>query len=45
MFDVTTWGHWHWVSLAWAQVLVTYGGYKLFLRWRLKRLEDRLSND
>lgn len=45
MFDVTTWGHWHWVALAWAQLFVTYGGYGLYLRRRRKKLEDGPSND
>ncbi len=43
--NVASWGHWHWVALAWAQLFVTYGGYQFYLRRRLKRLEDELSND
>jgi hypothetical protein len=45
MFDAffDSWGHWAWVTFAWVQLLVTYGGYQLYLRRRQKRLEARLS--
>lgn len=39
MFEA--WGPWAWVAFAWAQLLVTYGGYTLYLRQRAKRLGDR----
>ncbi len=42
MFDAL--GPWAWVAFAWTQLLVTYGGYQLYLRRRAKRLEEALSN-
>ena len=39
MFD--SWGHWAWVALAWAQLLVTYGGYMVYLNRRAKRAGER----
>ena len=37
MFDVMTWGPWVWVGLAWAQLLITYGGYQIYISRRLKK--------
>ena len=44
MFNIASWGPWVWVGLAWTQLLVTYGGYQLYLSRRLKKLEERPSN-
>ena len=44
MFNVQSWGPWVWVALAWAQLLITYGGYQLYISRRLKKLEARTSN-
>ena len=30
---------WLWVALAWAELVVAYGGYLLYLRWRARRRE------
>jgi len=44
MFE--SWGQWGWVALAWAQLVLFYGGYQLYLSRRLKRLEEEApSND
>jgi hypothetical protein len=32
------WSHWTWVSIAWAQVVLAYGGYLAYLGWRKRRL-------
>jgi hypothetical protein len=34
---------WTWVAVAWAQVLLAYGGYLAYLGWRRRRLleDDR----
>lgn len=26
--------HWQWVAVAWLEVIVVYGGYLFYLRWR-----------
>lgn len=36
MFD--NWSHWTWVTVAWLEVVLAYGGYLLYLRWRRQRL-------
>ena len=36
MFD--TWSHWTWVSIAWLEVVLAYGGYLAYLGWRRRRL-------
>ncbi len=41
MSEAFSWGPWAWVALAWAQLFVTYGGYQLYLRRRIKRLEEK----
>lgn len=38
MFD--NWGPWTWVTIAWLELLVAYGGYLLYLRGRARRLEE-----
>lgn len=45
MFE--SWSAWTWVALAWAELVVAYGAYLLYLRWREKSLdkEDAPSND
>ncbi len=32
------WSHWTWVSIAWAEVLIAYGGYLAYLGWRRRQL-------
>lgn len=32
------WSHWTWVTVAWVELLVAYGGYLFYLRWRRQRL-------
>lgn len=41
MFD--SWNQWVWVSIAWAQVVLAYVGYLVYLGWRRRRLlaDDR----
>lgn len=29
--------HWQWVAIAWAEVLVVYAGYLLYLAWRSRQ--------
>jgi hypothetical protein len=36
VFDA--WTHWTWVTVAWLQLVVAYGGYMVYLGWRRKRL-------
>lgn len=31
------WSPWTWVIVAWLQLVVAYGGYLLYLRWRAGR--------
>jgi hypothetical protein len=31
---------WAWVLIAWAQLVVAYVGYLLYLNWRAKKLQD-----
>ncbi|CAN5841252.1 hypothetical protein BH23DEI1_BH23DEI1_01390 [soil metagenome] len=38
MFD--SWNQWVWVSIAWAQVVLAYVGYLIYLGWRHRRLLD-----
>lgn len=28
---------WAWVGIAWAELLIAYGGYLLYLNWRARR--------
>lgn len=41
MFD--SWNHWTWVSVAWIELIVAYGGYLVYLGWRRRKLleDDR----
>jgi len=32
------WSHWTWVTIAWGQVVLAYGGYLAYLGWRKRRL-------
>ena len=32
------WSHWTWVTIAWAEVVLAYGGYLAYLGWRKRRL-------
>ena len=32
------WSHWTWVSVAWLEVVLAYGGYLAYLGWRRRRL-------
>lgn len=36
MFD--GWSAWTWVFVAWVQLVVAYGAYLIYLRWRAARL-------
>lgn len=36
MFD--SWTAWTWVAVAWIQLVLAYGGYLIYLRWRAARL-------
>lgn len=36
MFD--GWGHWTWVTIAWAEVVLVYAGYLAYLGWRKRQL-------
>lgn len=38
MFDSL--GHWGWVAIAWAELLIAYGGYLFYLNWRSRRVRD-----
>ncbi len=42
MFSMT---QWHWVALAWLQLIVFYIGYLLYLNWRYRRVRERLEED
>lgn len=35
MFD--GWSAWTWVTVAWLELAVAYGGYVIYLRWRDRR--------
>jgi hypothetical protein len=41
VFD--SWNQWTWVTIAWLQLLVAYGGYLAYLGWRQRQLlrDDR----
>ncbi len=41
MFNFAEWSDWTWVLLAWGQLLLAYGGYLWYLRWREQRLQDK----
>ena len=30
---------WGWVAIAWIELVLAYGGYLLYLRWRARRRE------
>jgi hypothetical protein len=32
------WSPWTWVSIAWSQLLLAYGGYLAYLGWRRRQL-------
>jgi len=32
------WSHWTWVSIAWLEVVLAYGGYLAYLGWRKRQL-------
>ena len=36
MFE--SWGAWSWVTVAWLELVVAYGGYLAYLGWRARRL-------
>ncbi len=38
MFD--SWSAWTWVLIAWLELVVAYGGYLLYLRWRNRRRQN-----
>lgn len=35
MFE--SWNEWTWVAVAWLELVLTYGGYLAYLRWRARR--------
>ena len=41
MFD--GWTQWTWVTIAWLELVLAYGGYLAYLGWRRRRLlaDDR----
>jgi hypothetical protein len=40
------WSHWTWVSVAWVELLLAYGGYLAYLGWRRRRLvADERAHD
>jgi hypothetical protein len=41
VFD--SWNQWTWVTIAWLQLVVAYGGYLAYLGWRQRQLlrDDR----
>lgn len=44
MFD--NWSHWTWVTVAWIELLLAYGGYLVYLNWRRRRLvADERAHD
>ncbi len=36
MFEA--WSHWTWVSIAWAEVVLAYVGYLVYLGWRRRQV-------
>jgi hypothetical protein len=38
VFD--TMSQWTWVTIAWLQVVIAYGGYLAYLGWRRRQLEN-----
>lgn len=36
MFE--SWSPWSWVMVAWAELVVAYGGYLAYLGWRARRV-------
>ena len=32
------WNHWTWVGIAWAEVVLVYVGYLVYLGWRKRQL-------
>lgn len=36
MFD--GWSQWTWVTVAWLELVLAYGGYLTYLGWRRRRL-------
>jgi hypothetical protein len=36
VFD--SWNQWTWVTVAWLQLVVAYGGYLAYLAWRRRQL-------
>lgn len=43
MFD--SWSAWAWIAAAWFELILAYGGYLLYLRWRAKRVEKAMRNE
>jgi hypothetical protein len=38
VFD--NWTQWTWVSIAWGELLLAYGGYLLYLNWRRQKVVE-----
>jgi uncharacterized membrane protein len=36
---------WHWVALAWGQLILFYLGYLFYLNWRYKNVKRRLEEE
>jgi hypothetical protein len=36
VFD--NWSQWTWVSIAWIELVLAYGGYLLYLNWRRQKV-------
>lgn len=43
MFD--NFGPWTWITIAWAQLLIAYGGYLLYLRRLERRILERAEEE
>lgn len=37
------WTAWHWVALAWGQLLGAYVAYLVYMRWRVQNLKKDLE--
>lgn len=39
------WTAWHWVALAWGQLIGAYVAYLAYMRWRMQNLKRDLDID